>query len=387
MSLPPRSHRLRASLRFTLSLAAFAAPAALLGSSPPGQTAPAQSAQAVPPAAIRWDFYSLRPVFNPSGRFYTYAPSVIVDGATEHIWDCQNARDGVIRDHIRYIRRVRGRVVESRLVLAPGPEGSWDSFHACDPSVIRARVRFNGTRYKYLMFYLGFPRDGQPGQSRHNQIGVAFAQRIGGPWVKYPRPLIAFAGEGPGSREWGVGQPSAISLDKRGRVMLFYTQGNRSGTRGLRRVLDMSEMSRPLIGPALLISTSGLSGAGGGGDWLNNFDVAYDPARDRFFMVREQHPYASTRPTYIGSSLQIASIEGVSIRRGGGSWRVEGSITPEMTGFARNHNGGLARSEIGALPKPDRLTVYFSRSCAASPEFACDTPEWSYDLWSISGAR
>ncbi len=74
----------------------------------------------------RWrpEAASLRPVHNPPERSYSYAPSVIVDGATEHIWSCQNTQPGVIRDHIFYTRRVRGVIRESRSVLSAGLAGA-----------------------------------------------------------------------------------------------------------------------------------------------------------------------------------------------------------------------------------------------------------------------
>lgn len=328
--------------------------------------------------SIQWDRYSLQPVYRPEGRFYAYAPSVIIEGETEHLWTCRNPQEGVIRDHIFYVKRVRGIVRESRSVLSPGQPGSWDRYHVCDPSVVKSRGAYQGVSYNYVMFYLG----NDVNASRHNQIGVAFAERIGGPWRKHPEPIVAFDG----AEEWGVGQPSATSVDGRERLLLFYTQGDRAGTRAYRRTLRLGRREDWEIGEAVPLPTKGLTGRKGAADWLNNFDVAYEPRRDRFYMVREQHPYPGTHPGYIGSSLQVASIDGASIRKGGGAWRVEGEIAPDLTGFPRNHNGGFKRTALGMLPDADRLTVVFARSCADSGEFDCATPEWSYDLWEISGS-
>ncbi|MBW3621884.1 MAG: hypothetical protein KY468_00565 [Armatimonadetes bacterium] len=326
---------------------------------------------------IQWDRTSLRPVYGPEGRYYTYAPSVIVEGTTEHIWSCRNPEDGVIRDHIFYTRRVRGVVRESRSVLSAGPPGAWDSYHTCDPSVVKSRVNYNGVAYRYVMFYLGNDVDA----SRHNQIGVAFAKRPGGPWTKHPDPLVPFTS----TEHWGVGQPSAVSLDDRGRILLFYTRGDPSGTRAYRRELRLGDMERRIVGEAVPVTAHGLTGTNGLADWLNNFDLAYDPKRDRFFLVREQHPYPTTHPSYIGASLQVASIDGASIRKGGGTWRVEGAITPDLTGFPRNHNGGFKRTREGNLPESTRLSVVFARSCIRTEEYNCETPEWSYDLWEVTG--
>lgn len=326
---------------------------------------------------IGWDRYSIRPVLNPQGRFYTYAPSIVVAGATEHIWSCQNATEGTIRDHIYYTRRHKGVVVESHSVLPPGPTGAWDSYHVCDPSVVKSRVVYNRVAYDYLMFYLGNDVDA----SRHNQIGVAFAQKPSGPWLRYPHPIVACAD----TRHWGVGQPSAVPLDNRGRILLFYTQGDAAGTRAYRREIKMEKMAQLGMGEAISVTTAGLTGTKGAPDWVNNFDVVYDPRRNRFFAVREQHPYPTSHPNYIGSSLQIVSIESASIWRGGGRWRIEGAITPDLVGFPRNHNGGFKRTAQATLPNPNRVSVVFARSCADGAEFGCTTPEWSYDLWEIAG--
>lgn len=116
---------------------------------------PFQSAGQSPLASqrgIQWDHYSIRPVLNPQGQFYTYAPSVVVEGTTEHIWSCRNATEGIIRDHIFYTRRRKGIEVESRSVLPPGSPGAWDSYHVCDPSVVKSRVVYNKVAYGYLMF-------------------------------------------------------------------------------------------------------------------------------------------------------------------------------------------------------------------------------------------
>lgn len=357
-----------------LILAGCAVGAALVFSGSANSDAPLRSE---PAAAIAWNLYSLRLVLHRQGEFYEYAPSVIDDGNVEHIWSCQNARAGIIRDHIFYTKRIHGIVKENRSVLEGGPAGAWDSFHTCDPSVVKSHILYNSAAYDYIMFYLG----NDVNASRHNQIGVAFAKQIAGPWTKYPTPIVASAD----LQAWGVGQPSAISQDDHGEILLFYTQGDHAGTRAYRRVLHLGDMARPIIGDPVQVTTSGLTGVNGAPDILNNFDAAYDPRSDRFFIVREQHPNPKTRPHYIGASLQIASIDAASIWKGGGKWEVEGAITPDLTGFPRNHNGGFKRTFTGTLPDSHKISVVFSRSCADSGEFTCQTPEWSYNLWEITG--
>jgi hypothetical protein len=141
-------------------------------------------------------------------------------------------------------------------------------------------------------------------------------------------------------------------------------------------------MNNPVIGPPVAITNEGLRGTDGGGDVLHNFDVAYDPSRDRFYAVREVDPYPASEPSYIAAELEIDSIDGASIWNGGGTWTREGGITPDLTGFARNHNAGILRSIYGTLPSADSLTAVFTRSITGTfPETL-----WSYALWQVAGS-
>jgi hypothetical protein len=313
-------------------------------------------------------------VYKPEGEFYAYAPSVISDGKIDHIWTCQNAVEGQIKDWIFYIHRKNGRVVESRPVLSPGEPGAWDSYHVCDPSVIAGKFSYNGETYAHALFYLG----NNVNASRQNQIGVAFAHDLTTEqWVKYPDPIIVYEGE-----QWGVGQPTAVSLGG-GRVLLVYTKGH-DGTITYRQELDLSDMD---AGPVYVnephsLANLGLTGHNGGRDYLNNVDIVYDPTRERFYAVREQHPYPTGHPNYIGANVQIVSIPEEFIFNGGGEWVVEGQIDEALTGLARNHNAGFSRTASGMLPDPNVLRVIFAGSCGDSPD--CQVAEWTYGLWEVT---
>ena len=314
-------------------------------------------------------------VYNPEGEFYTYAPSVIVVGQTDHIWTCHNAIEGKIKDSIYYIQRIRGQVVESRPVLETGTEEAWDSFHVCDPSVISGEFAYNGEAYEYALFYVGDNVDA----SAQNQIGVAFAHGLSAQqWMKYPKPIIPYEGD-----QWGVGQPSAVSLGD-GRVMLIYTKGH-DGTITYQQELDLSDMD---TGPVYLseacsLTNLGLTGYNGKRNYLNNVGIVYDPARDRLYAAREQHPYPTSYSYYISASIQIVSVPAEHIFNGGGRWKVEGRIDEALTGLARNHNAGISRTAEGTLPDLDALQIFFVSSCGDSPN--CQVAEWMYDLWEVAG--
>jgi len=321
-------------------------------------------------ATISWDAASQTEIYVPPAGEYSYAPSVIDVGSTRYVWTCHNAQSRVIRDHIYLEKFEHGRLVSDESVLQ-ATAGSWDSFHTCDPSVVKGKFRYNGARYRWAMFYLGNDLDA----SAHNQIGVAFATSPDGPWVKHPTPIVGFDS----SAQWGVGQPSAISTGA-GAVTLFYTQGDTS-TRAYWRALDFSDPNAPAIGPARLVPIAGLAGTDGSADYLNNYDIAFDRARQSFVAVREQHPYPTDNPWWIGSSVDVDMISAAGLFSGKGSWHSLNTITPTMTGLGRNHNAGLLRTAAGTLPIAKSATVVFTSSCAGP---TCDSL-FNYDLWEITG--
>ncbi len=324
-------------------------------------------------AAVTWTT-GAQSAYEPArngGLFYAYAPSVIADGGRTHYWTCHNSQSGVVQDDIFHTRTSGSAVEVDASVLSRSGAG-WDSFHICDPSVVRLDATYQGTTYRYAMFYLGNDQN----CSCRNQIGVALATGLDGPWVKYPAPLVTY----PNSTGWGVGQPSATTVDvAAGRVLLFYTADDNGVTRAYRRDVTIGNAAAPAVGAAVQLTTGGLTGSNGGSDYLNNFDVAYDPSRDRFYAVREMHPYPGDDPAYIGAGTQLVSIDGASVWNGGGTWRVEQEVTPALTGYARNHNAGIERTVYGTLPSSSSITVVFTDSTTGPDSL------WSYSLHRITG--
>ena len=159
-------------------------------------------------------------VFGFAGqKRYSYCPSVIeTEGGFHHVFFCGNPNQGTMVDNIYHIvESPDGSHTQAVSVLQPSL--SWDSHHTCDPSVIEGRFLFEGETYKYAMFYLSNPKE-----FYYNEIGVAFSSSLeASSWKKYPQQVVSktWPGEGDQSvgngKSWGVGQPSAVSLDKEGR--------------------------------------------------------------------------------------------------------------------------------------------------------------------------
>ena len=319
---------------------------------------------------------------------YAYCPSALVlaDGSTS-IFFCGNPVAGVMTDNIYHFTLSPGMERTPPVsVLQPGAADRWDNQHTCDPSVIKGKFRFEGVDYTYAMFYLGCTVE-----HYFNEIGVAFSNDLNArEWVKYPLPLIRKTWDYDGDQtcgaglSWGVGQPSAISLDKGGRVLLSYTIGDIDGTRVVVCEADMADMAQMSIGTPLAISRAGLLNIGGTAlDYTCNSDIALDVASNSIVMVRPVQPHPAEYPAYINEALEIDRIGLDAFRNGVGTWEPLIRITPADTGFPRNHNAAIARDEYGHLHDSDHLTLYYTVSKAA-PDVAPapdSHAEWTYDIW------
>jgi len=301
------------------------------------------------------------------GTGYSYAPSAVA-GSPLRLYACHSRSSGTVRDDI-FLTKKSGTTTTFSGSVVSGTGSGWDHFHNCDPSVVRVNVPFNGHTYSYAMFYLGNDVDA----SAHNAIGVAVADGLDGPWAKLPDPVVPFTGTDPG--QWGAGQPTATTIDAAaGTVVLAWTEGYPSGTVG--RAAQVSFGSgTPVLSAQRQLPTTGLTDSTGAPDWLNNFDLAYSPQRDRFYLVREGHPYPTSDPSYISDRVQLASISGADFWNATGSWTVEGRLTSATTGKARTHNAGLLRTIYGTLPDESSITVVYT---SADPD---PGSLWTYTLW------
>lgn len=303
---------------------------------------------------------------------YAYAPSVIA-GHPERIYTCHSRTSGVIRDDIFLTKRSGGAIISSSSVLSAGT--GWDSFHICDPSVVRVNVLHNGHTHPYAMFYLGNDVDA----SRHNQVGVAVADSLDGPWTRTGTPVVPYTAAD--QFQWGAGQPTATTIDPdAGTVLLAWTEGYSTGTVARVAKVDFSG-GTPVLTDQHALPTAGLTDSGGNPDFVNNFDLAYSPARDRFYLVREGHPYPTgSSPDYISSHVQVSSIAGSDLWSGTGSWTPEGEITTAVTGHPRTHNPGFVRTVYGTLPDESQLSVVFTTAQLDPGSL------FSYELWQTTAS-
>lgn len=319
---------------------------------------------------------------------FNYCPSILTEvdeqGQTVmHIWYCTNKQSGIIMDHIGYrtgVLQDDGKWVfsEEEIVLAP-TAGTWDGRHTCDPSVIKGEFRLNGETYNYLMSYLGCTTE----DYQKNETGIAVAKEAGGPWVKVDNlnPIVPWFDDGNEAEEqqkyenlqgstsiyWGTGMPSLISIDGKGEVLLFYSSTKRGI--GVRR-LDLSDLNNPVEKFTTSISHNGVVNSGGTKCNLAIADFAYDPVAKRLYVasVTNERKPADITLTRVNSHSMICYIEGLenmeavanTLQSGTYKWETLGYVGPSETGWNRNHNPGLVRTEGGFIPESNRIGIVVS---------------------------
>ena len=319
---------------------------------------------------------------------FNYCPSILTevneDGQTVmHIWYCTNKKSGIIMDHIGYrtgVLQEDGKWVfsEEEIVLEP-TSGTWDGRHTCDPSVIKGEFRLDGETYNYMMAYLGCTTE----DYQKNETGLAVAKEAGGPWVKVDNlnPIVPWFDDGDEAEEqqkyenlqgstsiyWGTGMPSLISIDGKGEVLLFYSSTKRGI--GVRR-LDLSDLNNPEEKFTTSISYSGVVNSGGTKCNLGIADFAYDPVAKRLYVtsVTNERKPADVTTTRVNSHSMVCYVEGVEdmeavasmLQSGTYQWNVLDYIGPDDTGWNRNHNPGLVRTEGGFIPDSNKIGVVVS---------------------------
>lgn len=184
-------------------------------------------------------------------RIYNYAPSIFQeDENTRYAYYCSNRYtigkmegenfmdekgNNQVTDYIAFRKgvKVKGEwywseksYLISPITLNGKPNHAYEGTQICDPNVIKGEFKYRGKTYPYLMAYLACStRDNQ-----FNHICLAVAEKPEGPWVRCSdiNPLVEYTTDGVPENMldtylWGYGQASMISVDKKGRVLMFYS--------------------------------------------------------------------------------------------------------------------------------------------------------------------
>ena len=170
-----------------------------------------------------------------------------------------------------------------------------------------------------------------------------------------------------------MGQPSVVNYNREADILLFYTRGDKAGTRTLVERYDFSDLDSPQRKSSAILSVSGLKNLSGKQDILNNADFVYDAENRIFYCASDCHPNPTDEPNYISSHFRIGSFaEPANFRVF--VWKELAVVGENLTGAPRNHNVGLARDEYGHLPADGYLTVYYTVSKTGSSSL------WSYRI-------
>lgn len=302
-------------------------------------------------------------------RFYNYCPTVFVENNIKHIYYCSNKIDGNVTDYVAYRE---GKLVDDKMVYTStedmkyvlGPtKDTWDSRHTCDPSVTKGEFKYGQETYTYMMAYLGCLTS----DNSRNEVGIAFSKSPVGPWIKYDKnPLVPYDRE---LAAWGTGQPSILSVDNKGTVVIFYSVGNKTATYTEVREYDLSDLANPILKRTKKLSTYGIVG-----DLLiNNADLAYDNESKKILMIKGRQPYGKDgkTPNFIDDTLDVYAMDDsqssskfdeVFKGNNANDWVKIGSINEDLTSFPRNHNACFVTDEFGGLVENDRIEVCFTRS-------------------------
>lgn len=235
------------------------------------------------------------PEFEPVREgFYNYCPSIIREDGVTHIYYCTNASPNYIRDSVGYRSSQDGETYSEETIVLTRAESPamWDGVHTCDPDVIKGKFMLDGEEYNYLMAYLGC----RTTNNQINEVGLAVSKTPEGPFTKLlvGNPLIEYDynKDNSGMFQWGAGQPSLISLDKEGKVMILYTYNPGNRTRVVCEMWDLSDLNNPVqLSERVDITEAGVVGRNGNQAHLANADFVYDPADGSLYLVGDGIPY------------------------------------------------------------------------------------------------
>ena len=324
---------------------------------------------------------------NLDESFYNYCPSAFIEGNdTMHVYYCGNLVNGNVTDYIMYRE---GKLNSDgtwsfgpkQIALEHGKNGAWDARHACDPSVIKGEFSYQGVVYHYLMAYLGC----YTSNGNCNEVGLAVSNQPAGPWVKVDDQSKAFRSYYDstdfgvdGANYWGYGQPSLLSVDGRGRVVLFYTKGIKNGTFTVAEEWDLANLDQPQMLREAKLNDSGSIGI------FNNADFAYDAINNAIYVIKEDHEngwyptdggvnWISGSNSLYYLSCSATDEEFVDVLFRNHSWAKVATIGKNETDFPRVHNCGILTDAFGKIFNYEKIGILYTMS-----ELATSYPDWPH---------
>jgi hypothetical protein len=340
-----------------------------------------------------------------TGLYYTYAPSVIqTNPTTRNILYCGNSTSGVVHDHV-YLSV--GHLVKGQWVYGPskdvfGPQDDpnphgFFSVHACEPEVIGGSFHFGGHPYSWALL---FTAESQANNIT-NQLGVAFANSLAGPWTPDLTPIVQTSDDfGHNNYPFNCpnlyceGQPAAIDYGGSGHILVSYMSNAGSpGTdaapsEGLvLRELNLSAV--PARGPCPQCLASlpdgkkieAVTRSGLGAFPPDDASIAYDGTTKQIVISYDDgQPNPTPNEAPVTPYVGVATISESGLLSGTGTWTPLGTIGECISGHALNHNSGLIRLPNGTMPNGAQLSMIYT---VANHNLGADWGVWGYRMWNL----
>lgn len=243
---------------------------------------------------------------------FDYAPSVMYgDGSQIKMWwgGGTGSGDGI------YYSTASSSGWSSPVKVMQKSSSGWDSYHTCDPSVIKGSFRINGTNYSYAMYYTG----SNNAVGYNSRIGVAFSNN-GTSWTKYGTPVINSTENADG--QYGVGMQSAY-ISSSGLITMMY--------------FDSTTQQNYMVTSTDGVNFSGKTELPKFFENEHSGDIAYSPDEEKW--------YVSTKD---GSDTKIYLYETTTSSLST-DWTFKGTISQTSTGKLMNHNPGWLRYPNGDI--------------------------------------
>jgi hypothetical protein len=365
----------------------------------------AGTADAAAPTGERTFYTGIDP---GAGDYYSYAPSAIeTNPTTRYVFGCENYESAVVRDHV-YLSV--GHLRDGHWTYGPlkdvfGPQYDPDphgyfSVHACEPEVIGGNFHFGGKPYSWALL---FTAESTPDNAT-NQLGIAFANNLAGPWKPDLTPIVQTADDfGHNSYPYDcppnlycLGQPAAIDFGPSGHVLVTYmsnagSPGNASapGEGLVLRELNLSDV--PATGPCPqclvplpdgkrveAVTTAGLT-------WQpDDASIAYDSSTHDVVIAYDSGPPNQTADEApVTPWITVATMNERSFLNGTGTWHVLGALGACISGHSLNHNAGLVRLPNGDMPSGRNLSMLYT---VANHNIGPMWGVWGYRMWDFESA-
>ena len=271
---------------------------------------------------------------------------------------------------------------KNRTIILEASTDSWDKYIFA-PSVIKGEFKKGETTYNYLLAYGGRKQE----KDIANQVGIAYAESLEGPWVKHSEPIIKYDASEYGD-EYGAGAPSLLSYNKKGQARLFhaYAETNLANERVID--CDFSDLNNIIVDTGYRhITVNGLRD-NADNVILANADFALSED-GTLYLVRDVYPLSGNLPGN-ATSLQVARAN-VNILNNfvSYSWEIIETFTTSMTvdyededsmGWDEIYSGSFVRDPYGYITTLDGEIEYYYSTADEPEEIDDETYKFSPNI-------